>query len=117
MPTINDVLQRIREQKKEKKKISEAYRDVLAQSKPYQDALEKLKEARTKKAKIEAEIRQEFASEFEKVEKITQSLKADTQLLTDLALNKFMKGESIEVTDENDVKYEPVFKVAFKKQS
>ena len=117
MPTINDVLQRIREQKKEKKKISEAYRDVLAQSKPYQDALEKLKEARTKKAKIEAEIRQEFAAEFEKVEKITQSLKADTQLLTDLALNKFMKGESIEVTDENDVKYEPVFKVAFKKQS
>ncbi len=27
----------------------------------------------------------------------------------------FMKGETVEITDENDVKYEPVFRVTFKK--
>ncbi len=109
-------MQRIRAQKKEKREIGEAYRDGLSQSQQYKKVSEELAELKAKKKRFEAEIRQEFASELEKSERLTQSLKADNQLLSDLALTKFMKGETIEVVDENDVKYEPVIKVTFKKQ-
>lgn len=115
MPDLKDVLQRIRATKQEKRKLGESLRDVLAQSKPYQEVLDELKDLKAKKARIETEIRQEFAKELEKAEKLAADLKTDTQLLSDMALTKFMKGETIEIVDENDVKYEPVFKVTFKK--
>ena len=115
MPDLKDVLQRIRGMKQEKRKLGESLRDVLAQSKPYRDAVDERKEAKAKELRIETEIRQEFVKEIEKTEKLSQDLKTDTQLLSDMALTKFMKGENIEIVDENDVKYEPVFRVAFKK--
>jgi DNA repair ATPase RecN len=115
MPDLKDVLQRIRATKQEKRKIGESFRDVLAQSKPYQDVLDEMKDLKAKKARLETEIRQEFTKELEKAEKLAADLKTDTQLLSDMALTKFMKGETIDIVDENDVKYEPVFKVSFKK--
>lgn len=115
MPDLKDVLQRIRSIKQEKRKIASVFRDVLAQSKPYQQVLDEMRELRAKKLRLETEMRQEFLKEMEKAEKLSQDLKTDTQLLSDMALTKFMKGESIEVVDENDTKYEPVFKVTFKK--
>ncbi len=115
MSNLKEIMQRIREQKKEKKRINDMYRDVLSQSKPHAEAVEKIKELVAKKKRLEAEIRQDFSSEFEKSDKLTISLKADAQLLSDMALTKFMKGENIEVTDENDVKYDPIIKITFKK--
>lgn len=115
MPDLKDVLQRIRATKQEKRRLGESLRDVLAQSKPYQDVVEEWKDVKAKKARLETEIRQEFVKELEKAEKLAADLKTDTQLLSDMALTKFMKGETIDIVDENDVKYEPVFKVTFKK--
>ena len=115
MPELKDVLQRIRVTKQEKRKLAASFRDVLAQSKSYQAILDQMKEIKVKKLRLETEMRQEFVREMEKVNKLSESLKTDAQLLSDMALTKFMKGESIEVVDENDVKYEPVFKVTFKK--
>lgn len=116
MSTLNELMQRIRAQKKEKKELGGMFRDGLAQSQAYQKVNDELKELKAKKKRFEAEIRQEFSGELEKMEKLSQSLKADLQLLSDMALTKFMKGETIEVTDENDTKYEPVIKIGFKKQ-
>ena len=115
MTDLSAVLKRIRATKQERKRLKEVFRDLQAQSTTYQKALDELKEARLKKARIEADIRQECAKELEADERLAKSLKDDLQLLTDLALNKFMKGENIEVMDENDTKYTPVFKVNFKK--
>ncbi len=117
MPDLKDVLQRIRSQKKEKRELASSFRDVLSQSKPYQQVIEDLKELKTKKARLETEIRQDFTKEMEKAERLTQNLKTDAQLLSDMALTKFMKGETIDIVDENDVKHEPVFKVTYKKSN
>ena len=115
MSQLNEVMQRIRAQKKEKKEISTSFRDVLSQSTSYKKVVDELNELKAKKKRVEAEIRQDFINEFEKAEKLAQSLKEDAQLLSDLALTKFMKGETIDVVDENGTKHEPVIKVTFKK--
>ena len=53
--------------------------------------------------------------ELERLEKIALDVKSDEMLLTDLSLTMLMKGQSLELMDENDQKYEPVFKISYKK--
>ncbi len=115
MTDINEIHTRMRATRAEKKKVSEIFRDVFDQSAPYQEALEKIKELKIKKMQLEHEIRSGLKSEMEQLDRLKLDLQSDAVLLSDAALTKLMKGETVEITDENDVKYEPSFKVTFKK--
>ena len=115
MTDLKEIHNRMRLSRDEKKKVNEVIRDVFAQSQPYQEILDQLKTLKAKKLQLEHAIRSEFVKEMEQIEKISTDLQNDAQLLSDLALSKLMKGETVEIVDENDVKYEPVFKVSFKK--
>jgi hypothetical protein len=115
MQELKDVHTRIRAKKEEKKKINEIYRDALAASKPYQDLLDSVRDLRAKKLQLENEIRTGFMQEIEKMERLALDIKGDMEILSDMALTMVMKGETVEITDEYDVKYEPVFKISFKK--
>lgn len=115
MNDLPSIHARIRKTQKEMKELNAVVRDTFAASQALKNINEDIKDLREKKRRYEAEIKQECSGELEKVERLKQGLKADQQLLSDVALTKFMKGETIELTDENDVKYEPVIKVSFKK--
>ncbi len=115
MPDIQDVFKRINEQKKERKKVADIYKQALANSKAYQDSREVYEQARTKKIQVETAIRAECRSEIEQMEKIQQNMESDKILLSDMALTSLMKGQPIELKDEYDTAYEPIFKVNFKK--
>lgn len=115
MPDLKEIHSRIRAKKDEKKKVNTIFKDVLAQSKPYQDVLDELKKLKAKKIQIESEIRADFGKEMEQLERLTLDVKTDEILLTDLSLTMLMKGQPLDLTDENDVKYEPVFRITFKK--
>lgn len=114
---LKEIHERIKAKKKEKKEVAAIFRDVLAQSKSYQEVLEQMKALKIKKTQIENALRSDMQKEIEKKERIALDLKTDTQLMSDIALNQFMKGQTVELTDDNNVKYEPVFKVSFKKAS
>ncbi|MFA4954459.1 MAG: hypothetical protein WC641_04055 [Patescibacteria group bacterium] len=115
MPDIQDIFNRLQAKKKEKKKIHSAVRDALLTSKPYQDLVEELRRVREKKRGLEDQIKAQFASEMSEMEKIESDVKSDNQLVCDMALTKIMRGESIELQDENDTKYLPVLTVKFQK--
>ena len=115
MSKLQEIHARIRANKEEKRKVNVIFKDVLAQSKPYQDIVEELNELKLKKTRIENEIRSDFTKELERLEKIALDVKSDEMLLTDLSLTMLMKGQSLELMDENDQKYEPVFKISYKK--
>ena len=115
MSKLQEIHARIRANKEEKRKVNVIFKDVLAQSKPYQDIVEELNEIKLKKTRIENEIRSDFTKELERLEKIALDVKSDEVLLTDLSLTMLMKGQSLELMDENDQKYEPVFKISYKK--
>lgn len=115
MPDLKEIHGRIKDTKQEKKKINDVFKDALAQSKPYQDVLDEMKALKIKKEQIVTAIRADFSQEMEKMERLAEGIKSDVELLSDMALTKLMKGETVEITDENDVKYEPVFRVSFKK--
>lgn len=115
MPELQDIFNRVKTKKHEKKKISESLRDAFSNSKPYQDLVEEYGRLKEKKKSLEAEIKRDFENDMAMMEQIKTDIQTDIQLMSDLALNSLMKGETIEITDEYDVKYEPLFTVKFKK--
>ena len=115
MPDLKEIHARIRAKKDEKKKVNVIFKDVLAGSKPYQDVLEELRKLNMKKIQLKQELWSDFGTELEQLERLTLDVKTDEILLTDLSLTMLMKGQALDLTDENDVKYEPVFRITFKK--
>jgi chromosome segregation ATPase len=115
MAHLQEIFDRIKEAQKEKREISEAYRDVLNNSEAYQNTLDDLKKLKEKKINIEKRIQEECRSEFTKMENLQKEINDHQQRMSDLAITKLMQKEKIEITDGYDNKYEPVFKVSFKK--
>lgn len=115
MNHLQDVYNRLNETKKESKKLRDTWRDMLANSKSYQNVVEELKSVRAKKQQIENALRQDFQREIAKLENLSSDMKSDNELLTDLALTSLMKGETVRIKDEYENEYEPVFNVKFKK--
>ena len=115
MQDIQEVFQRMNATKKERKKITDICKETLANSKAYQNALEALNDAKAKKQQIETSLKADLRGELDQLDKIKTEMETDKQILTDITLTKLMKGETVELTDEYDAKYEPVFSVKFKK--
>jgi hypothetical protein len=115
MSKIQEVFDRIQKTKKEQKELKAMYRDALVNSSAYQRSVEELKKLKEEKKKYEDGVKQEFASEFDKLEIMKNELMNDNQLLSDMAMSQVAKGEKIEISDEYETKYEPIFSVRFKK--
>lgn len=115
MQDIQEIFNRIQEVKKKQKDIRTAYKDALATSGEYKEIAEKMKTLRERKKQIEASVKADFSGELTKLEDYAIDLESDNTMLSDAALSKLMKGETVEVKDEYDNAYEPVFSVKFKK--
>ena len=113
MASLEEVFNRIKDSKKEQKDIKLIYKDALSVSKDYQDAVAELTGVRENKKRIEKNIQSQFKSEFEKLESLKLDIQTDMELLGDIALSQLMKGETVEITDEYDNKYQPAFSVKF----
>ena len=112
---LQEVFIRINESKKEQKKIRDSYKDVLSQSEEYLRITEEMKTLREKKKEIENAIKLDFSKEFDRLDTLKLDIANDTMLLSDAALTQFVNGDQVEVIDENNQKYEPIFTVKFKK--
>lgn len=115
MANVQEIFDRIQKTKKEQKDIKAMYRDALANSKQLQDITEELKALKDKKKSIEDGIKSDFGSELEKLDTLKSDIDNDMMLLSDAALTLALKGQMIEVKDQYENKYEPVFRVVFKK--
>ena len=115
MANLQEVWLRMQKTKKKQKEIRAAYKEALANSADYGKIVEDLKTLREKKKKIEMDTRQDFSSEFRDLEAMKADAETDQEMLSDLALNTLVKGETVQVTDEFENKYEPVFVVKFRR--
>jgi predicted transcriptional regulator len=115
MQNIQEVFNRIQIIKADQKKIRDSYKNALENSRSYQAIKDEVKQLQDKKKQIESAIKQEFSSEFDKLDRLKQSLEDETDLLSNLALTQYVNGKTVEVKDERDNTYEPIFAVRFKK--
>ena len=117
MQSIQEIFNRIQEAKNKQKDLRTSYKDALQNSLEYQEIAEKIKTLRQRKKQIEITVKEQFAGELTKLDDLAIDIASDNELLTDLSMNQLMKGESIELEDQSGNRYEPVFKVVFKKAS
>lgn len=115
MQDIQEIFNRLQEAKKKQKDFRNMYKDALLTTPGYKELTEEMKTMREKKKSMERQVREMMLSEIEQMENLAIDIESDTQLITDIALTKMVKGEGIEIADEHDQKYEPVFAVKFKK--
>lgn len=115
MSKIQDFFNKIQVNKKKQADIRKMYKDALSTSQEYMETADKIKKLRDKKKEIELAIQSDFSSEFTKLENLKIDMESDNLMMSDLALNQLTKGEMIEITDEYENKYEPIFNVKFKK--
>lgn len=115
MQNIQEIFNRMQDLTKKQKDIKSAFRDALKQSTEYQEIDQKMQALRIRKKQIEGAIKADFSGELTKLDDIKIDMESDRELLTDAAVTQMMKGETVEVTDEYNNKYSPVFTVKFKK--
>lgn len=115
MQDIQEVFVRIQEAKKKMKNLKEAYKDALSTSEQYKQVTDEAKTLRERKRGIENSIKESFSAEFTQIDDLKIDIASDMELLSDIALTKVMKGESISIKDEHDQEFEPIFAVKFKK--
>lgn len=112
---LPEVFKRMQERKKEQRDLRALYRDALATNGEYQQLLEEIEALKAKKKKVESSIQADYKSEFDKLEGLKLNIAGDNQLLSDLAIGQLASGEAVKIIDDNQVEYEPVFAVRFKK--
>lgn len=117
MQSLQEIFKRAQELKEKQKDIRAAYRGALAGSLEYKEIEDKIKILKERRKQIEIATKEQFASEFTKLEDIAIDLASDAEMMTDIALNMLVKGEAVSVKDRHENVYEPVFKVIFKKSS
>jgi hypothetical protein len=115
MVDVQELFNRIQVTKKKQKDIKTLYRDALKNSQEYGEITDKLKTLREKKKQLEAGVKSQFASEFTQLDVYEADIAADNLLLSDAAMTMMMKGERVEVQDEYNNVYDPIFQVKFKK--
>ncbi|PKM91306.1 hypothetical protein CVU82_01765 [Candidatus Falkowbacteria bacterium HGW-Falkowbacteria-1] len=115
MKEVQEIFNTIQARQKEQKTIRGMYRDVLANSQEYQSILEELEVLKTKKRKTLEALKMDLRSEMDELDKIKSDIDSEKELLSHATLSKLIKGEQLEIVDENNNKYEPIFSVRFKK--
>lgn len=115
MQDLQGVFARLQKTKREQREISAAYKEALSKIPGYENIVNEFKTLKEKKRKIEEDAKRDFKSEFEKLDNLKADAETDQELLSDIALNTLVKGETVKVTDDENNNYEPVFSVKFKK--
>jgi len=115
MKDIQEIFNELQELKKETKETRKDYRNILAQDPEYQSVLDDMEEFKINKKAMEAEAKLSLGSAWEKLEDNKQKMKDLEQILTDVAMTNLMDGKTVEVRDEWDNLFEPVYKINFKK--
>lgn len=112
---IIEVIERIRSNRRVVKSIREGIRAECQQSTAYREHAEIVAEKKEKMKRIEASVTD--PKDAQQLDNLKAEIKNDQQVLTDLALNAYTKGENIEITrTEEGERYTPVFKVNFQMQ-
>lgn len=115
MSTIQEVFHRIKETRQKAKEVRKMFKDTLASNSEYQEILEKLETLKARKKAIETEVREDTSANFRQLDAYRMHIKNDNELISDLAINQLMSGETVEIVDADNNRYEPHFSVKFKK--
>lgn len=111
---IIELIERIKENRRVKKSIQESIRAECNQSSKYREAAEEVSKRKEEMKRIEVAVAS--PNDLQQIDNLKAEIKNDQQVLSDLALNAYTKGETISVDLGEGEQYHPVIKVTFQMQ-
>lgn len=115
MKDLQSVFNHIQEMKKEMKDIKREYSDALYNADDLEVLNDELKKLKERKKQIELRVQESMGSRYAKFEELKDEIASEQEMLNDLAMTTLMDGKTVEVLDEYQNRYEPLFVVKFKK--
>ena len=115
MQDIQSLFSRTRELAEEQRSIRKEYKDLLSHDMEYQKLTEEMKAMREQKKLVESHAQEQMGTRYLRFEELRDEITELKQMISDVAMTTLMKGESIEIADEDNTLYEPQFSVTFKK--
>lgn len=116
MRQLQEVFDRIQQIKKEQKEIKVMLRDALDSVLEHKELGDEIKTLRQRRKQLEDDVKADFAAELQKLDDLKIDLETEKELLNDIALTQYAQGEEVEVKDDYDNSYDPLFTVRFKKR-
>ncbi len=116
MSKLKEIHNRISKSKKRQKEIRKMLKDELSQNTRFQELTDEIQTLREEKKGIEQQIRTQ-SPDGQELEELKIEIQTDQELLSDVALNMYAKNETVEIVDEYEQTWHPVFKVSFKKSN
>ncbi len=99
------------------RRIRKDYRDMLANDGDYARIKDAYDAARREKKNTELAIQASMGGAYEKLQELSDQRRALEEMLSDIAMTQLMRGETIELTDDDHNRYEPQYKITFKKSA
>ena len=116
MATIREVLERLEKNKHERKIIKETIGQALLGSAAWVKCDEEVKQEKSRLNGIKQTVLSSFQGDVDELERLNNEIKNDSEVLSDIAMTMFMKGESIDI-EHKGKRYEPKIKVSFKQMA
>ncbi len=116
MKNLEDIYARLEANKKKRKDINKMLKDELTHHPEHQEVVDAMAALREQKKGIEQDVRSGMP-ESRELEDLKIEIATDQELLADVALNMLAKDQTVEIVDEYDQTWYPVFKVSFKKSN
>lgn len=111
--SLIEVYNRLKEKKGRRKDMTKMFQDELAVNARYQEILEEMNKLREEKKAIETQVR--AGADLAEYENLKLDIKGENELLADIALNMYVAQEAVEIVDDYNARWVPVFAVRFKK--
>src|SRR3989344_1841695 len=96
---LQELLNEIRTKKRRAKEIKQAFKDELAQHERFAKGKEELETLKAERKSIENSVREGSPKESAELEDLATEIKADEELLSDLAMNLIMKNGTVIALD------------------
>ncbi|MFA5396184.1 MAG: hypothetical protein WC346_09280 [Methanogenium sp.] len=114
MQHLEEILNRVREQKSKLKELQKSVRDHLESDAEYLKLRDEFKALSEKKKSTVSSLLESIPELSSEVEALRNSIKEDSQLASDIAVTKYASGESVHFTDKSkNVEFIPKFTVSY----
>jgi len=117
MANLEEVYTRLREKKKQRAEIARMFKDELENEPRYKEIVDQMKALRDEKKSIENAAYARASRDAEKLDLLKLDIKSDQEMLSDIAINMYTEGKSVEVVDEYNTRWVPNFSVRFVKDA
>jgi hypothetical protein len=116
MQSLNEIHKTLETKRREMRELAKMFRDELKHNSEYQDIVDELNTLKEKKKTIESAVRAASQSNLANLDLLKLDVKSYSEMLSDVALNKYAAHENIEIVDEDNAKWLPSFTVKFRKE-